>query len=138
MRKLTTEDTEVHRGKLYDEDISGRVIGAALKVHSVLGPGLLESTYEACLMHELRKVGLKSETQVPLPVYYDDVRIDIGYRIDLLVDDKLIVELKAVEALLAIHQAQLMSYLKLSGKKVGLLVNFNTVHLKNGIKRIIF
>ncbi len=88
-------------------------------------------------MHELRKVGLKSETQVPLPVYYDDIRIDIGYRIDLLVDDKLIVELKAVETLLAIHQAQLMSYLKLSGKKVGLLVNFNTVHLKDGIKRII-
>lgn len=137
MKKPTTEDTEVRGGKLEYEDISGRVIGAAMKVHSVLGPGLLESAYEACLVHELKKAGLKTETQIALPLRYDGVQIDIGYRLDLLVNDVLIVELKAVDKLTSLHQAQLMSYLKLSGKRVGLLINFNTEHLRDGIKRII-
>ena len=137
MKKPTTEDTEVHGGKLEYEDLSGRVIGAAMKVHSVLGPGLLESAYEACLVHELKKTGLKAETQIALPLSYDGVQIDIGYRLDLLVNDVLIVELKAVDKLTPLHQAQLMSYLKLSGKRVGLLINFNTEHLRDGIKRIV-
>lgn len=118
-------------------EISGAVVNAAMKVHSTVGPGLLESAYEACLLHELRKLRLKVNTQVALPVAYDGVKIDAGYRLDLLVEDTVIVELKAVEAILPIHQAQLLSYLKLSGKQVGLLINFNVLHLKDGIKRIV-
>jgi GxxExxY protein len=137
MNKPTTEGTEVHGGKLEYGDLSGRVIGAAMKVHSVLGPGLLESAYEACLIHELKKVGLKTETQIALPLSYDGIQIDIGYRLDLLVSDVVIVELKAVDKLTALHQAQLLSYLKLSGKRVGLLINFNTEHLRDGIRRVI-
>lgn len=117
-------------------EVSGAVLDAAMKVHSVLGPGLLESAYEACLAHELRKRGHKVGTQVLLPINYDGVHIDAGYRLDLLVDDTVIVELKAVEALVPIHQAQLLTYLKLSGHKLGLLINFNVPHLKNGIKRM--
>ncbi len=137
MKNSTTEDTKAHGGKLEYEDLSGRVIGAAMKVHSALGPGLLESAYEACLVHELMKTGLKIERQIALPLSYDGVFVDIGYRLDLLVSDVLIVELKAVDKLATIHQAQLMSYLKLSGKRIGLLINFNTEHLRDGIKRII-
>jgi GxxExxY protein len=117
-------------------DVSGAVVDAAMKVHTVLGPGLLESAYEACLAHELRKRGHTVGIQVLLPVDYDGIHIDAGYRLDLLVDDTVIVELKAVEALAPIHQAQLLTYLKLSGRKVGLLVNFNVPHLKDGIKRM--
>jgi GxxExxY protein len=116
--------------------ISGRIIEAAMRVHSALGPGLLESAYEACLLHELRKLRLKVLSQVSLPVFYDNLSIDVGYRVDLIVDDSVIVELKAVEKLLPIHEAQILSYLKLNGKKLGLLINFNVVHLKDGIKRI--
>ncbi len=108
-----------------------------MKVHSALGPGLLESAYEACLMHELRKAGLRAESQVALPVVYDGVRIDLGYRLDLLVDDLVIVELKAVDAITDVHKAQLISYLKLSGKNVGLLMNFNVAHLRDGIRRFV-
>lgn len=118
-------------------EISGSVVDAAMKVHSALGPGLLESTYEACLLHELRKRDLRVTSQMPLPVIYDGTRIDVGYRVDMLVEDAVIVELKAVDGLLPIHQAQLLSYLKLSGKKLGLLINFNELHLNNGIKRIV-
>ncbi|MCP4683255.1 MAG: GxxExxY protein [Desulfobacterales bacterium] len=117
--------------------ISGAVIDAAMTVHSALGPGLLESAYEACLMHELSKNGLKAQSQVGLPVLYDGVNIDVGYRIDVLVEDALIVELKAVSELVPIYEAQLLSYLKLSGKRVGLLINFNVVRLKDGIKRMV-
>jgi GxxExxY protein len=120
-----------------DDRLTGTIIGAAMKVHSVLGPGLLESAYETCLIHELRKQGLAVAAQVALPVEYDGVRLDAGYRIDLLVEDRVIVELKAVDQLLPIHQAQMLSYLKLSGKRVGLLINFNVVHLKHGIKRML-
>jgi GxxExxY protein len=116
--------------------ISGQIIEAAMTVHSALGPGLLESTYEACLNHELRKKGVKAVFQMSLPVIYDGERIDAGYRIDCLVEDAVIVELKAVEKILPIHEAQLLSYLKLSKQKLGLLINFNVVHLKDGIKRI--
>ncbi|HWQ32150.1 MAG TPA: GxxExxY protein [Blastocatellia bacterium] len=116
-------------------DISGAVVDAAMKVHTALGPGLLESAYEACLKHELSKRGFKVLSQVILPVIYDGVEVDAGYRLDLLVEDAVIVEVKAVERLLPIHEAQLLSYPKLSGRKVGLLINFNVEHLKNGIKR---
>ncbi len=119
------------------DDITSIVIGCAMKVHSVLGPGLLESAYEACLVHELKKNGVGLLSQVALPVVYDGVQLDAGYRIDLLVEDKVIIELKAVDKVTSLHHAQLMSYLKLSSKKVGLLINFNTVHLKDGIKRIV-
>ncbi len=119
------------------EELTGAIIDAAMKVHSTLGPGLLESTYEACLLFELHRRGLNAARQVELPVVYDGVRIECGYRLDLLVDDEVIVEVKAVEKVIPVHQAQLLSYLKLSGKKVGLLINFNVVHLKDGIKRMV-
>ncbi|MGO9114206.1 MAG: GxxExxY protein [Thermoguttaceae bacterium] len=116
--------------------ISGQIVDAAMKVHSALGPGLLESAYEACLLFELHKRGLKAVSQVELPVVYEDVRVDVGYRLDILVEDAVIVELKAVAEIAPIHQAQLLSYLKLSGKRLGLLINFNVVHLKDGITRL--
>jgi GxxExxY protein len=118
-------------------DISGAIIRCAIKVHSRLGPGLLESAYEACLAYELRREGYKAETQVGLPLVYDAIKLDLGYRIDLLVNDAVIVELKSVDAVLPVHQAQLLSYLRLSGCKVGLLINFNVVHLRDGIKRMV-
>jgi GxxExxY protein len=117
--------------------VSGQVVDAAIRVHSVLGPGLLESAYEACLAHELRKRGFKVMSQVGLPVVYDGVTIDVGYRIDLLVEDSVIVELKAVEKVAPIHEAQLLSYLKLSGHRLGLLINFHVLHLKDGVKRMV-
>jgi len=116
-------------------ELSGKIIGAAMKVHSALGPGLLESAYEACLIHELGKAGLEAKSQVPLPVFYDSIMIDLGYRLDLLVEDSVIIELKAVESISAIHEAQIISYLKLSGKKLGLLINFNVLHLRDGVTR---
>lgn len=125
------------RAALHINQITETVIGAAMKVHSALGPGLLESAYEACLVHELRKRGLRVENQVELPVVYDGVTIDLGYRLDLLVEDTVIVELKCVEAFTPVHEAQLLSYLKLSGKNVGLLINFHVKHLRNGIKRMV-
>ena len=127
----------VNPSSLPINDITGQIVDAALKVHKALGPGLLESAYEVCLAYELRRRGLRVVAQWPLPVVYDGVRLDAGYRVDLLVEDRAIVELKAVEALLPIHQAQLLSYLKLSGCKVGLLINFHVVKLKDGIKRIV-
>jgi GxxExxY protein len=117
-------------------DTSGVIVDAAIKVHSVLGPGLLESAYEACLKHELLKRGLEVASQILLPVEYDGVAIDAGYRIDLLVEDTVVIELKAVEKIVPIHEAQLLTYLKLSGKKLGLLFNFNVLHMEDGIKRI--
>jgi len=117
--------------------VSGAVIDAAMKVHSALGPGLLESAYEACLAYELRKRGFDVAQQVALPVVYEEVRLDAGYRIDLLVEHCVVVEIKAIAALAQIHSAQLLSYLKLSGHRVGLLINFNEVHLRDGIKRLV-
>jgi GxxExxY protein len=117
--------------------ITGKIIESAMRVHTALGPGLLESAYEACLAHELKKAGLSVQTQVGLPVVYDDVAVELGYRLDLLVEGAVIVELKAVDKITSLHQAQLLSYLKLSGRKLGLLMNFNVVHLRDGIKRVI-
>ena len=117
--------------------VSGIVVDSAMKVHSALGPGLLESAYQACLIHELRKRGLHVEVQVPISVRYDGETLDVGYRADLLVEGCVLVELKSVETVLPIHKAQLLSYLRLSGKEVGLLLNFNVEHLRNGIKRVI-
>ena len=118
-------------------EVSGAIVDSAIKVHSALGPGLLESAYEACLKHELAKRALRCVSQVAMPVLYDGVEIEVGYRIDLFVEDLVIVELKAVEKLLAIHEAQVLTYLKLSGKRVGLLMNFNVRFLKDGLKRLI-
>ena len=117
-------------------EITEKIIGCAIRVHRALGPGLLESTYEVCVVHELNKAGLGVRSQVALPVVYDGITLDAGYRIDLLVEDSVIVELKSVDSLHPIHEAQMISYLKLSGKKVGLLINFNVTLLKNGIKRL--
>jgi GxxExxY protein len=117
---------------------TGQVVDAAMRVHSALGPGLLESAYGGCLAHELRLRGYGIRTQVPLPVTYRGTRIDVGYRIDLLVDDMVLVELKALAKLLPIHEAQLLSYMKLSGRKAGLLINFHVPRLKDGIKRMVY
>jgi GxxExxY protein len=119
-----------------ESDISRIVVDAAFKVHTTLGPGLLESAYEACLFHELLKRGLNVKRQVTLPVQYDDLHIDAGYRLDLIVEDCLIIELKSVEKLLPIRQAQMLTYLKLSNIKTGLLINFNVKLIKDGIKRL--
>ena len=116
-------------------DLTEEIIGCAIKVHRVLGPGLLESAYEVCLVHELRKAGLKAERQVALPVIYEGLRLDADYFIDILVEDTVVIELKSVEHILPIHEAQLLTYLKLANKKLGLLINFNVTLLKNGIKR---
>jgi GxxExxY protein len=111
-------------------------VDAAIAVHSALGPGLLESAYEACLVYELRKRGLTVEAQVPLPIVYQAVRLEIGYRLDLLVDNAIIIELKACEAIAPVHRVQLLSYLKLSNKPLGLLLNFHVALMKDGIVRV--
>ena len=110
--------------------VTGAIVDSAMRVHTVLGPGLLESAYEACLAHELRSRGLRVDSQVGLPVVYEGVKLELGYRIDLIVNQIAIVEVKAVEAIAPIHEAQLLSYLRLSGHKVGLLINFHVLHLK--------
>ena len=120
-----------------ENEISNIIIGAAIEVHKQLGPGLLESSYEACLEFELNHKGLKTQTQIALPIVYKDVKLNAGYRIDLLVENKVIVEIKSVEALANIHTAQILTYLKLKDLKLGLLINFNTVLLKNGVKRVL-
>ena len=119
------------------QQVSHAIITAAMKVHTELGPGLLESTYTACLQYELGNAGLQSATQVGLPVVYCGVKLELGYRIDLLAENLVVVEIKSVEAVSPVHQAQILSYLKLSGKSLGLLINFNVVHLKDGIKRFV-
>ena len=117
--------------------ISGNIVDAAMKVHTLLGPGLLDSTYETCLKHELIKRGRRVDTQVALPIRYEDITLDAGYRLDMLVDLKIILELKSVEKILPIHEAQLLSYLRLSNMQIGILINFNVIHLKDGIKRMV-
>jgi GxxExxY protein len=118
-------------------DITGVIVNSAMKVHSVLGPGLLESAYQACLAHELRTRGLNVATQVGLPVIYEGQKLEVGYRIDVVVETRVVVEVKSVEAIHPIHQAQLLSYMRLSGIAVGLLINFNVLHLRDGIKRMV-
>jgi len=123
--------------RLSAQAVSHAIITAAMKVHTELGPGLLESTYQACLQHELHLAGFRSASQVGLPVIYRRVTLELGYRIDLLVEDLVIVEIKPVDAISPVHQAQVISYLKLSGKSIGLPINFNVVHLRDGIKRFV-
>ena len=120
-----------------ENELSNKIIGAAIEVHRVLGPGLLESTYEECLCRELSLNGLSFERQKHLPISYKGISLDCGYRLDLVVENCVIVELKSIEKLLPIHQAQLLAYLKLMGLKLGLLINFNVPVLKDGIKRMV-
>ena len=122
-------------GELIQEKLTERVLGAAIAVHKHLGPGLLESVYEACLCREFDIQGIVYKRQVPLPIEYKGVHLDAGYRMDLVVEDQIVLELKSVEELLPIHEAQLMTYLRLSGMKIGFLMNFNVAVLKNGVKR---
>lgn len=119
-----------------ESSITGQIVDSAIKVHTALGCGLLESVYETCLAHELVKRGLAVRKQVVMPIRYDGVALDAGYRLDLLVEERVVVEVKAVERMLPLYAAQLLTYLKLGGYKVGLLLNFNTVHLQNGIRRV--
>jgi GxxExxY protein len=120
-----------------EEEIGHAVIGGAIKVHSILGPGLLESAYEQCLVYELEKLRLRTRRQVLVPIQYEDLTIDNGYRIDLLVEGSVVVELKSVEQILAVHRGQLLSYLRLGGFKLGLLLNFNVSRMRDGITRLV-
>ncbi len=120
-----------------ENEVGEAVLGAAMKVHSALGPGLLESVYETCLTHELRNQGFDVQRQVALPVEYDGQRIDTGFRLDIVVAEKVVVEVKAVERTAPIHTAQVLTYLKLGGFKLGYLLNFNVVHMRDGIKRLV-
>jgi len=120
------------------ESIGSQIVDSAFKVHKALGPGLLESAYQACLAHELQQRGLAVQTEISQPIVYDGIQVDIGYRLDMLVDECVIIENKAVEKLLPIHQAQLLTYLKLSGCKLGYLINWNTPLLKDGLKRMVW
>jgi GxxExxY protein len=132
------EETALIRGFDPAENlITEKIIGAAIEVHRLLGPGLLESAYEQCLCYELSQMGLRFQRQVPLPVAYKGLHLDCAYKLDLVVEDAVIVEIKAIEELLPIHKAQLLTYLKASGKSIGLLINFNVPVLKNGIRRLV-
>lgn len=119
------------------EEMARQIVDSAFQVHKTLGPGLLESVYEGCLAYELIEHGLSVKCQEPLPVFYKELEFDNGFRMDILVEDTIVIELKAVEAILPVHQAQLMTYLKLSGKYLGFLINFNVPLIKDGIKRIV-
>jgi GxxExxY protein len=130
------KDTSTETARQTLNDLTGKVIGLCIEIHRELGPGLLESAYEECLAYELPKAGLRFERQRPLPVRYKEVQLDCGYRLDLVVEDALIIELKAVTELHPIHEAQLLTYLKLGRKSLGLLVNFNVPILKQGVKRV--
>lgn len=120
-----------------ENEISSKIIGAAIEVHKQLGPGLLESSYENCLAYELKQMGLVVKQQQALPIIYKEIKLDAGYRIDLIVENKVIVEIKSVDALADIHTAQILTYLKLKDLKLGLLINFNTVKVVDGIKRVV-
>jgi GxxExxY protein len=119
------------------DELSNQVIGFAIEVHRNIGPGLLESAYQKCLAHELHTAGIPFVIEHPLPVNYKGIQLDCGYRADLIVDNRLIIELKSVECLAPIHEAQLLTYMKLAGVSVGLLINFNMVYLRDGIKRMV-
>lgn len=120
-----------------ENELSSIIIGAAIDVHTELGPGLLESVYETCLFHELTKIGLDVKRQVELPVIYKGMQLETGFRMDLVIQDKLIIEIKAVKQLLDVHLAQTLTYLKLSNCKLGLLINFNEAKVKHGIRRVV-
>jgi len=127
----------VTKEKMTENEISYQIIGASIKLHKALGPGLLESVYEAALAYDLKKLGLNVVTQVPMPLVYKEVKQDVGFRLDLLVENKVIVEIKSLENLAPVHFAQTLTYLKLAEKKLALLINFNTKTLKDGIHRIV-
>lgn len=136
--KYAEKGLEIKEGsKMNENEISNKIIGAAIEVHKILGPGLLESAYETCLERELSIQGLSCQRQLALPLVYKDIKCDIGYRIDLLVEDKVIVEIKSVEMVNPVHIAQVLTYLRLSNRKLGLLINFNLPLLRDGIKRLI-
>jgi len=118
-----------------DNQITEKIIGCAIEVHKQLGPGLLESAYEECLVYELKQAGLNTERQVAVPVIYKNIKLDCGYRIDVLVENKIIIELKTVDSFAPVHEAQILTYMKFAHKELGLLINFNVTLLKNGIKR---
>ena len=122
---------------MIENEIGKKVVDAAIRVHKSIGPGLLESAYEACLAYEIRKTGLNVQTQVGLPLKYEDIILDVGYRVDILIEKKVVLELKTVVKLLPIHEAQILSYLKLSDCKLGYLMNFNVFRMKDGIRRIV-
>ncbi len=122
---------------MFNAELTNKIIGCAIKVHTQLGPGLLESAYQECLYYELRKAGLFVEKEKALPLVYEEVKLEIGYRIDLFVEREVVIEVKAVEALNDVHLAQVLTYLKLANKKLGLLLNFNVAHLKDGIRRVV-
>jgi GxxExxY protein len=136
---FSAEDAEDARRtqRRAENEVVNLIIASAMKVHSTVGPGLLESAYELCLSHELAKQGLAIRKQVSIAVRYDDLVIDNGYRIDLLVEDSVVVELKALEAVLPVHRGQLLSYLRLGGFKLGYLLNFNVAHMRDGITRLV-
>ena len=119
-------------------EITQKIIGCAIEVHRNLGPGLLESAYEECMAYELEKAGLKTKRQVPTPVVYKDVKLDCGYRIDMLIENLVVIEIKVVDEINPVHEAQILTYLKFSKMNIGLLINFNVTALKNGIRRFIF
>lgn len=127
----------VAKAALAPEAVSRLIISGAMKVHTALGPGLLESAYEACLLHELQVAGLRVSSQVPFPLVYNGLKLEVGYRLDLLVEDLVIVEIKCVEAIAPVHKAQLLSYLRLNGKSLGLIINFHVERLKDGIRRVV-
>jgi len=120
-----------------ENELSKMIIGCAIEVHKQLGPGLLESAYQECMFYELKQIGLKVQKEKPMPIVYKEVKLDHGYRIDLLVEEKVVIEIKTVDAFNEVHTAQVLTYLKLGNYKLGLLLNFQTTMLKNGIKRII-
>lgn len=136
MFEIDNPTTIDYTNRPYDA-LTRQIIGAAIEVHKALGPGLLEATYETCLIYELQQRGLRVEWQKGVPVEYKEVKLDCGYRLDLIVEESVIVEIKSVGELIKIHEAQLMTYLKLSGCRVGLLINFNVWKLKDGVRRII-
>ena len=120
-----------------DNEITEKIIGCAIKVHKVLGPGLLESAYQSCLYYELVKSGLSVEKEKPLPLVYEEVKLDCGHRMDLVIENRIVVEVKSIDALTDIHLAQVLTYLKLNNSRFGLLINFNVLKLKDGIKRVV-
>ncbi len=119
------------------EMLSNKIIGCAIEVHKILGPGLLESAYRDCLCYELKEKGLEFVTEKPVPIIYKGIKLDCGYRIDVLVENEIIIELKSIEGILPVHEAQILTYLKFAGKKVGLLINFNVTMLKHGLRRFV-
>jgi len=129
--------TEIKTEIMELNKITGKIIGCAIEVHRLLGPGLLESAYEECLAYELSSIGLKAERQKPVPVIYKEIHLECGYRIDILVEDQVIIELKTVENFCPVHEAQILTYMKFAQKRIGLLLNFNVTVLKDGIRRYI-